>query len=353
MSLQPHRVPRRHLISVAPMMDYTDRHFRYFLRQLTRCSLLYTEMVHTGAVLHGREDLLAFSPEEHPISLQLGGEDPDALARAAERAFAAGYDEVNLNVGCPSERVQTGRFGACLMRTPEVVARAVEAMRSAVPLPVTVKHRIGVDELDRYEDLLAFVDAVAAAGADRLIIHARKAWLSGLSPRENRTVPPLRYGEVHRLKGERPELAIEINGGIVDLDQAAAHLAVVDGVMIGRAACDDPYLFAEVDPRFYGDAGPPPSRREVIAAMLPYLERWLPAGTPLARITRHWAGLFAGERGARAWKRILAEQGHRPGAGPEVVEAALAQLSAEVLDARGGLAPPSTHVNSKSDFESA
>ncbi len=327
-------------LSVAPMMEQTDRHLRAFLRRITRRTLLYTEMLSTGAVLHGdREHLLGFSPEEKPLALQLGGDDPVALALCARVAEEWGYDEINLNVGCPSERVQQASFGACLMARPEVVAGAVAAMRAAVPLPVTVKHRIGIDDQDRYEDLARFVTTVAAAGCDRFIVHARKAWLSGLSPKENRTVPPLRYEEVHRLKREHPYLAIEINGGITRLDQAREHLARVDGVMIGRAACDDPYLFAPADRDFF-DGSPaegmdePPSRREVVEAFLPYVERWASRGTPLPRLLRGPLGLFAGQPGTRAWKRYLAENAHLPGAGPEVILAALARVPEGVLDER-------------------
>ncbi|HEX4955055.1 MAG TPA: tRNA dihydrouridine(20/20a) synthase DusA [Thermoanaerobaculia bacterium] len=314
---------RLHPVSVAPMMDHTDRHFRVFLRGLTRESLLYTEMITALAIRHGdREHLLGFSQEERPLALQLGGDDPQALAEAARAGQEYGYDEINLNVGCPSDRVQHGRFGACLMKEPAAVARAVAAMRQAVDLPVTVKHRLGVDEQDRYEDVLAFVDTVAAAGCDRFAVHARKAWLSGLSPKENRTVPPLRWEEVHRLKAERPQLAIEVNGGITTMAEIRSHLTKVDGVMIGRTAYEDPYLFATVDRELYGQPGPPPSRREVLERYLPYVEQQLRRGVPLARMSRHTTGLFAGVPGARAWKRHLAENAHKPGAGPEVLLAA-------------------------------
>jgi tRNA-dihydrouridine synthase A len=324
------------------MMDRSDRHFRAFLRRITRRTLLCTEMVTTGAVLHGdRDHLLGFSPEERPLALQLGGDDPEELARSAAIAGERGYDEVNLNVGCPSERVQKGRFGACLMAEPERVAEAVAAMRAAQPLPVTVKHRIGIDDRDAYEDLARFVATVAEAGCDRFIVHARKAWLSGLSPKENRSVPPLRYGEVYRLRREMPRLAIELNGGIGSLEAARQHLRQVDGAMIGRAAWDDPYLFATADREFYGDPAASPTRRQVVEAMLPYLEAWRLAGTPLARLVRPLLGLFAGRPGARAWKRHLCERAHLPGAGPEVVLAALARVPAESLDAPPG-APTAT-----------
>lgn len=315
------------------MMERTDRHFRVFLRGLTRHTLLYTEMITTGAVLHGdRERLLGFDPSERPLSLQLGGDDPAALAQAASIAKELGYDEVNLNVGCPSDRVQQGAFGACLMRTPEKVAAGVAAMRAASPLPVTVKHRIGVDELDSYDDMLRFVDVVAAAGCDRFSVHARKAWLSGLSPKENREIPPLRYEDVYRLKRERPALAIEINGGILDLKAARAHLQSVDAVMIGRAAWDNPYLFATADADFFGDAALPRSRRQALEAYLPHIERWRGLGQPLPWLCRPLFGLFTGRPGARAFKRHLAEHAHRPGAGPEVLLAAMARVGTEVLD---------------------
>jgi len=311
------------------MMDRTDRHFRAFLRRITRRTLLYTEMVTTGAVLCGdRQRLLAFDREERPLALQLGGDDPGDLAECARIAEAMGYDEVNLNVGCPSERVLRGRFGACLMAQPERVRDAVAAMRSAVALPVTVKHRIGVDRLDRFEDLCHFVDIVASSGCDRFAIHARLAWLQGVSPKDNRSVPPLRYQDVYRLKQERPGLAIEINGGIHTLEQAAMHLGQVDGVMIGRAAWDDPYLFAVADQRFYQAATPALRRREIALAMLPRIEQQCMAGVSLAHLTRGMIHLFRGCPGARAWRRALSEESRAPGAGPEVIVRALERLDA-------------------------
>lgn len=331
----PTEAPRGLLrpLSAAPMMDRTDRHFRYFLRLITRHTLLYTEMVTTGAVLRGdRERLLGFDPCERPLALQLGGDHPEELAQCARLAEAMGYDEVNLNVGCPSDRVQKGRFGACLMAEPERVAEAVAAMRRAVALPVTVKHRIGIDDQDSYEHMLRFVEVVAAAGCDRFTVHARKAWLSGLSPRENREIPPLRYSEVYRLKAERPDLGIEINGGIENLDQGSKHLEKVDAVMIGRAAYDNPYLFAAADARLFGDHRPPPSRRQVVQALLPYAERHCAAGGRLMQLSRHYLGLFAGCPGTRFWKRHLSENAHRPGAGPEVLEAAIVGIPDQVLD---------------------
>jgi tRNA-dihydrouridine synthase A len=299
-------------LSVAPMMDRTDRHFRYLLRLFTRRTLLYSEMVTTAAVIHGdRDRLLGHRAEERPLALQLGGEDPAALAACARIAAEHGYDEVNLNVGCPSDRVRSGRFGACLMARPERVAEAVEAMRGACRLPVTVKHRIGIDGADRYEDLERFVDVVASAGCDRFTVHARTAILGGLSPRENREVPPLRHEDVHRLKRERPDLAIEINGGFRRLEVAREQLEHVDAVMIGRAAYEDPEAFRH-------------------ALLLPHVEDWVARGGRLHDVAKHALGLFAGRRGARAWRRTISEQGVRPGAGPEVLERALACVPEEL-----------------------
>lgn len=309
------------------MMDCTDRHFRYLMRQLTRRTLLYTEMIPTGTIIHGdRHRYLDFSPDEHPIAIQLGGDDPAQLAECARVAEAWGYDEINLNVGCPSSRVQSGRFGACLMARPEVVARAVTAMRAAVSIPVTVKHRIGIDDRDSYEHMHEFVRVVADAGADRFTVHARKAWLSGLSPKENREIPPLRYHDVHRLKRELPHLPIEINGGFRDLDGAAAQLERVDAVMIGRAAYDDPWIFADADRRFFGHDHAPASRAAVAEAMIPYAETQRARGLPLHHVTRHMLNLFAGQRGARAWRRFLTENAQLRGAGPEVIREALDRL---------------------------
>ena len=322
-------------LSIAPMMDWTDRHYRFFMRQLTKRTLLYTEMVTTSALLHGdRARHLDFSLEELPLALQLGGDDPTELAECARLAEAWGYNEVNLNVGCPSSRVQRGNFGACLMAQPEVVARAVEAMRQAVSIPVTVKHRIGVDELDSYEDMKNFVSVVSQADAARFSVHARKAWLKGLSPKENRTVPPLRYKDVYRLKREFSHLNIEINGGIKTFAEVEKHLTHVDGVMLGRAAYETPYLFATADQTFYGADTLPPTRREVVEKMLPYIEKWLAKDLYLNHITRHMLNLFAGQPGAKAWRRYLSENVHKPGTGVEVVQAALQQVPEAVLDER-------------------
>jgi tRNA-dihydrouridine synthase A len=313
-----------YLLSVAPMMDRTDRHFRYFLRQITRRTLLYTEMVTTGAILNGdRQKLLGFSPLEKPLSLQLGGDDPQALAECARIGEDFGYDEINLNVGCPSSRVQNGNFGACLMARPETVALAVKAMQQAVSIPVTVKHRIGIDECDRYEDMANFVRIVADGGCQRFTIHARKAWLSGLSPKENRHVPPLRYSDVHRLKEEFPHLWVEINGGITTLEQIKEQLNFVDAVMIGRAAYDNPYLFATVDQDVFGEDTSPPTRGQIIEAMLPYTDIWTAKGLKLNAVSRHMLELFANQPGSRAWKRTISENAHLPGASSEVLRNAL------------------------------
>ncbi|MCG5239957.1 tRNA dihydrouridine(20/20a) synthase DusA [Azospirillum doebereinerae] len=306
------------------MMDWTDRHCRTFHRLLSRNTLLYTEMVTTGAVLHGdRERLLGFDAVEHPVALQLGGSDPADLAACARIAEDWGYDEVNLNVGCPSDRVQSGRFGACLMAEPDLVARLIGAMRDAVSIPVTVKSRIAIDEMEEWPTLDRFVRTVSATGCTHFIVHARKAWLKGLSPKENRDVPPLRYDLVHRLKQENPHLTIAINGGIRSLDEAEQHLTTLDSVMIGRAAYETPYLLADADRRLFGGA-PGPDRHAVVDAMIPYVEDRLSRGTPLSAITRHMLGLFQGLVGARAWRRHISENAHRPGAGPEVLQNAAA-----------------------------
>mgnify|MGYP003564004817 CR=1 FL=1 len=319
--------------SVAPMMAWTDRPYRRMMRRITRHALLYTEMVTTGAVLHGDADRhLARAEETSPLALQVGGDDPDALAEVARRALAYGYDEVNLNVGCPSDRVQRGRFGACLMAHPDVVARAVEAMRAAVPLPVTVKHRIGIDDADAYDDLRRFVDVVADAGADRFTVHARKAWLQGLSPKENRTVPPLRHDAVARLAAERPDLVIETNGGIQDLDGALAHLEDVASVMVGRAAYQMPMRWVDVDRRVFGATAPAPTLRTVIDGMRDVVEDELVRGTRFATVVKPMIALARGVPGARGWRRTLSEGAHRPGAGPDLLDRALATLPDAVLD---------------------
>jgi tRNA-dihydrouridine synthase A len=311
-------------LSVAPMMDRTDRHCRYFLRLIARRALLYTEMVPVGAILLGRsERFLGFDPAERPVALQLGGAEPDELARAAEIGGRFGYDEINLNVGCPSDRVQSARFGACLMAEPDLVARSVAAMRAASGAPVTVKTRIGIDEEEGYGFLARFVERVASAGCRTFIIHARKAWLSGLSPKENREVPPLRYEVVHRLKSGFPELEIVVNGGIRTIEQALAQLGHVDGVMLGREAYQNPYGLIGFERALFDRAGPEPSREEIVRAFIPYVQRQLAQGVPLKSLTRHMLGLFNGLPGARRWRRHLSETAHRPRAGVEVIEAAL------------------------------
>ena len=301
-------------LSVAPMMDCTDRHFRYLVRLVTRHTLLYTEMVTSAALVHGRRHrLLDFAEEEHPIALQLGGSDPAELGRCARLAAARGFDEINLNVGCPSDRVRRGRFGACLMAEPDVVARCVEAMISTGRLPVTVKTRIGIDDRDRYEYLAGFVESVAAAGCRTVIIHARKAWLSGLSPKENREIPPLRYDVVYRLKEDFPALEVIVNGGIVSLDEAMAHNERVDGAMLGREAYRNPFVLAQADRRVFGAAAAaPPDRIEVAQSMLAYAHREVEGGTRLHHVTRHMLGLFHATSGARRWRRHLSTEGaHR------------------------------------------
>ncbi len=312
-------------VSVAPMMDWTDRHCRYFHRLLSRRARLYTEMITTQAILHGRaERLLAYDESEHPLAVQLGGSDPAQLAACAKVSERFGYDEINLNVGCPSDRVQEGRFGACLMAEPDLVARCVQAMREAVDVPVTVKTRIGIDDKDSYEELVHFIGTVAAAGCLTFIIHARKAWLQGLSPKENREKPPLRYDVVRRLKADFPALAFVLNGGITSLEQAEAHLAEFDGVMLGRAAYENPILLASVDARFHGEAGETLDRAAVIERFKPYVQAELDRGVRLHSMTRHILGLYQGVRGGRAWRRYLSEKACAPGAGLEVLDGALA-----------------------------
>lgn len=318
-----------HRFSVAPMMDWTDTRCRVFHRHLTRRALLYTEMLTTGAVIHGdRERLLGFDAVEHPVALQLGGSDPRDLAEAARIGAGFGYDEINLNVGCPSDRVQDGRFGACLMAEPELVARCVAAMKQAVAIPVTVKCRIGIDEQDPEVALDALARAVVASGCDALIVHARKAWLKGLSPKENRDIPPLDYERVYRLKRALPKVPVIINGGIRSIDEAKTHLAHVDGVMLGRAAYQEPWRLLAVDAEIFGEAAQHETMRDAFAAMMPYIERQLARGTRLHAITRHFVGAFHAVPGARAFRRHLAEQGVKPGAGLEVLRDAIALVGA-------------------------
>jgi tRNA-dihydrouridine synthase A len=320
------------IFSIAPMMEWTDRHCRFFHRLLTRRALIYTEMVTTGAVLRGdRARLIGFDPAEQPVALQLGGCDPAALAACARIGADFGYAEINLNIGCPSERVQEGRFGACLMAEPQLVADCVAAMKAAVAVPVTVKCRIGIDDQDPEVALATFTRAVEAAGVDALIVHARKAWLEGLSPRENRDVPPLDYDLVFRLKAAHPKLPIVLNGGVGTVEAASGHLARVDGVMMGRAAYQEPWRLLAVDPLLFGDAAPFASLKAAALALTPYIERELARGARLHSITRHLHGLFHAVPGARAFRRHLATQAVKPGAGAAV----LAEALALVVDSSG------------------
>jgi tRNA-dihydrouridine synthase A len=319
--------------SVAPMMDWTDSHCRVFHRLMTRRALLYTEMLTTGAVIHGnRARLLGFDASEHPVALQLGGSDPRELALAAKIGEDFGYDEINLNVGCPSDRVQDGRFGACLMAEPLLVAEGVQAMKQAVRIPVTVKCRIGIDDQDPEEALDTLTRRVVAAGTDALIVHARKAWLKGLSPKENRDIPPLDYDRVYRLKASLPDVPIIINGGIAGIEEAKRHLDHVDGVMLGRAAYQDPWRLLAVDPELFGEAAPSATMKDVFAAMRPYIERRLASGVRLHSITRHFVGAFHAVPGARAFRRYLAERGVKAGAGVDVLLEAIALVSERVAE---------------------
>lgn len=309
------------------MMDWTDRHCRVFHRQLTRRGLLYTEMLTTGAIIHGdRERLLGFDATEHPVALQLGGSDPRDLAEAARIGEGFGYDEINLNVGCPSDRVKDGRFGACLMAEPELVARCVAAMKRAISIPVTVKCRIGIDDQDPEVALDTLAQAVVAAGCDALIVHARKAWLNGLSPKQNRDIPPLDYDRVYRLKRAMPDVPVIINGGVPSIEEAKAHFAHVNGVMLGRAAYQEPWRLLSVDPDLFGEAAPHATMQDAFEAMMPYIEAQLARGTRLHAITRHFVGAFHAVPGARAFRRHLAEHGVKPGAGVDVLRDAIARV---------------------------
>jgi tRNA-dihydrouridine synthase A len=320
-------------IAVAPMMEWTDRHCRFFLRGLTRRALLYTEMITAEAVIRGdRARLIGFDPAEHPVALQLGGAEPVRLAEAARIGGDFGYDEINLNVGCPSDRVQSGTFGACLMREPDLVAECVAAMKEAAPVPVTVKCRIGVDDQDPEEALDRLADCVVATGVDAIWVHARKAWLKGLSPKENREVPPLDYDRVYRLKARLPEVFVGINGGIPDLRSAVAHLERVDGAMLGRAAYQSPAILAGVDAALGGPEEPPSELVAAAERMIPYAEAHCAAGGRLSSVTRHMIGLFQGRPGARRWRQVLTVEGSRPGAKPEVIRRALDAVIAPALD---------------------
>ncbi len=321
------------------MMEWTDRHCRYFLRLITSRALLYTEMVTAVAVIHGdRDHLLSFHPAEHPVALQLGGSHPDELARAACIGLAYGYDEINLNVGCPSDRVQSGRFGACLMAEPGRVAECVAAMGAAVDVPVTVKCRIGIDDRDSYQELRDFAETVFDAGCDALIVHARKAWLTGLSPKENREIPPLRYGLVHALKCDFPGYPIVLNGGLGDLGSGEPHLTDLDGVMFGRAAYQQPYMLADVDRRFFGCTRLAPSRADVVHRLIPYADAHLADGGRLQQIARHVIGLFHGRPGGRLWRRSLSENATRAGADSRVLLEALEAVAK--ASGAGGIVTP-------------
>ncbi len=318
---------------MAPMMDWTDRHCRVFHRLISRRARLYTEMLTTGAIIHGdRARLLGFDASEHPVALQLGGSDPRDLATAAKIGEDFGYDEINLNVGCPSDRVKDGRFGACLMAEPALVAEGVAAMKRAVTIPVTVKCRIGIDDQDPEVALDVLARAVVAAGADALIVHARKAWLNGLSPKENRDIPPLDYDRVYRLKAALPHVPVIINGGIGSIAEAKRHLDHVDGVMLGRAAYQDPWRLLEVDPVLFGEAAPHATMKDVFEAMSPYIERQLAQGARLHAMTRHFVGAFHGVPGARAFRRHLAEKGVKPDAGVQVLRDAVALVGQRVAE---------------------
>ncbi|OCW57898.1 tRNA dihydrouridine(20/20a) synthase DusA [Hoeflea olei] len=322
------------IFAIAPMIDWTDRHCRFFHRQLTRRALLYTEMVVADGIIHGDPvRLLGFDAAEHPVALQLGGSEPDKLAEAVRISAGFGYDEINLNVGCPSDRVQSGAFGACLMREPELVGDCVAAMKAVSTVPVTVKCRLGVDDQDTETALSALAERVIEAGADAVWVHARKAWLEGLSPKENRDIPPLDYDRVYRLKQDYPNVFIGINGGIADLNQALEHLIHVDGVMLGRAAYHNASLLAEVDRTIFGEDAGETDWAGLCATMMDYAERHIAGGGRLAHVTRHMVGLFQGVRGARRYRQILSTDAARPGVGPEVIAAAFAEIDMTDLTA--------------------
>ncbi|MEZ9365920.1 tRNA dihydrouridine(20/20a) synthase DusA [Vibrio sp. 10N.261.52.C2] len=318
-------------LSVAPMLDWTDRHCRYFHRLLSQQTLLYTEMVTTGAILHGKGDFLEYNEQEHPLALQLGGSNPVDLAACAKLAGERGYDEINLNVGCPSDRVQNGRFGACLMAEPELVADCVSAMKEVTDIPITVKTRIGIDDQDSYEFLTKFVSTVSEkGGCEQFTIHARKAWLSGLSPKENREIPPLDYDRAYQIKKDFSDLVIAVNGGVTTLEQTKEHLQHLDGVMIGREAYHSPFILAEVDQQIFGLDTPIKKRSQVVEEMYPYIERELSNGASLGHISRHMLGLFQSMPGARQWRRYISENAHKKGAGIEVMQTALAKIPKEL-----------------------
>ncbi len=313
--------------SVAPMLDWTDRHCRYFLRLVSKQALLYTEMVTTGAIIYGKGDFLGFNEEEHPVSLQLGGSDPVHMAECAVRAETYGYDEVNINVGCPSDRVQNGRFGACLMAEPDIVASCIKAMREKVSIPVTVKCRIGIDDMDDYKDLTQFIQVVSDSGCESFIVHARKAWLQGLSPKQNREVPPLMYGRVYDLKKEFPHLNVSINGGVKTLDEVSEHLEHVDGVMVGREVYSNPYLLSDVDKRFFNNQHDPLDRESIVRVMIPYIDQHIANGGRTWHVARHMLGLFQGQPAGRVWRRYLSQNAVKQGAPSSVLEDALGVMA--------------------------
>jgi tRNA-dihydrouridine synthase A len=313
------------------MLDWTDKHCRYFLRLISSHALLYTEMVTTGAIIHGKGDYLSFNAQEHPVALQIGGSDSGAMAECASRAEHLGYDEVNINVGCPSDRVQNGRFGACLMAEPQTVADCVKAMMDTVSIPVTVKCRIGVDDMDEYEDLTRFVNVITDAGCDTLIIHARKAWLKGLSPKQNREVPPLIYDRVYQLKQQFPETHISLNGGVKTLDEAHEHLNFVDGVMIGREAYANPSILAAVDNQFFDESSTVFNRKQVVHSMLPYVQAHVDQGGRVWHVARHMLGLFQGQPGGRVWRRFLSQNGAKYQTNPQLLIDALDAMQSAVI----------------------
>ena len=323
-SLKP--VVMDHRFSIAPMLDWTDKHCRYFHRVLSEHAVLYTEMVTTGAIIYGQGDYLAFNEEEHPVVVQLGGSDPKDMAHSAKLCQERGYDAININVGCPSDRVQNGMFGACLMAKPELVASCIHEMRAVVDIPVTVKSRIGIDDQDSYQFLVDFVGTIAESGCNQFIVHARKAWLSGLSPKENREIPPLDYERVYQLKKDFPQLDISINGGVKTLQDCLTHLQHVDGVMVGREAYSNPLMLAQIDAAIYNNPRAVPTPHQVVELMLPYIERQMTQGARFWHIARHMLGLFQGVPGARLWRRHLSEIGHLPTSGPQVMLDALKKV---------------------------
>ncbi len=320
-------IVNKHIISIAPMMDWSDRHYRFFMRLITKRALLYTEMITTGAIIHGdRDRFLRYNAEEHPIAIQLGGSDPEQLEKCATIVTDYGYDEINLNVGCPSDRVQSGRFGACLMAEPDLVAECVASMKNKTDLPITVKTRLGIDDRDSYEELYEFVKKVSESGCETFILHARKAWLNGLSPKENRNIPPLQYDVVYQIKKDFPDLEIIINGGVKTMREIDTHLQQIDGAMIGREAYHNPYILAEVDQLFYKENTTPLSRSEVIDQFIEYADQQIEHGVHIKHMTRHILGLFQGQPGAKKWRRYISENAYKKGANSDVITKALAEV---------------------------